>query len=558
MRTLLPLLLALVGVASVYAVGLDNGFVWLDQFEIVEGALIVDSPSAFFALFGDDHNFAGYHRPIYNLIHSVDRAWSGLDPWGFQLSSRLYHLLNVVLVFWLARRCGWQAWSAGIAAALFGLHPVNTAAAGLIHSKADLFVFTALAGSTALFLGRGPRPSGSLGRLASLCVFVLALFTKETAFLFPIGATLWLLFGKVEAVEQRRPWKSWLIGLWALAILAGLARLAATDTAYPSALSLGERLATFCFVYVDYVRKLVLPLDLSVADTVTRFTALGTAARIQGFGAFAFLVAGQVFLWRRLPAIRKWIVLYHLALLPVSQIIPILHFRADRFLYVPSLAFVGAAVENIGCWLASRKTSPQAIGLAAGLVLTAYGARDVSRLREFESNQTLFASELLRRPDYLEGITHLARDLDRAGRFDQARELYAFCLQPHPEIVSYIDGEGTLLAYSANLLAGGLYQEAYGLIDRVQSTVRNPTVASELAYNRGVAARRLGNHEEALTLLTAYGEAHPGDASCFFLIGQTASALGRKAEARRAFERYLSLVPDAPERASIERTLAED
>ena len=51
-------------VAAPYLRGvLTNGFVWLDHGEIVEGHLIITQLSQLPALFTNDLNFAGYHRP---------------------------------------------------------------------------------------------------------------------------------------------------------------------------------------------------------------------------------------------------------------------------------------------------------------------------------------------------------------------------------------------------------------------------------------------------------------------------------------------------------------
>jgi hypothetical protein len=77
--------------------------VWLDHEEIVEGMLIVRSWSEVPSLFLDDRNFAGYHRPFYDLLHSLDRAMWGLDPFGFHLSSLVLHGANVALVLALLR-----------------------------------------------------------------------------------------------------------------------------------------------------------------------------------------------------------------------------------------------------------------------------------------------------------------------------------------------------------------------------------------------------------------------------------------------------------------------
>ena len=573
MRTppLLALLLAVLPVALVYGIGLHHEFVWLDHFEIVDGALIVDSPRAFFELFGNDRNYAGYHRPIYNLLHSVDRAWSGLDPFGYQLSSRLLHLANVALVFALLRRLfaahAGGTLAAGFAALLFGLHPVNTATAGLIHAKADLFVLSALA-TSAWCLVRGLRTAGPaqepppaappqrLHLVGSWLAFLLACFTKESAFLFPFGATLWVLF--CVPAPRRRALRSWLAGLWILVLAALALRLRATDTSYPSALSLPERLATFVPVYVDYVRKLILPLDLTIADTVRRFSALSDAARLQALFGFAFLVVAQLVAWWRAPFTRKWIALHHLALLPVAQLVPILHFRADRFLYVSSLAFAGLVVEAALRRSAASPPTRRWLPVAGLALASLYAWRDVARLPVYADDATLFGTELAREPDYLEGLTHLARRLDGEGRFAEARPLYAYCFRPHPDLVSFFDGEATLLAYSANLLANDAAQDAYALLEEHGPKVTNPHVREELAYNRAVAARRLGRNEEAFEAFAAYTAGHPDDASAHFLLGQTALSLGRRAEARAAFERYLSLVPEAPERSSIEAALTED
>ncbi|MFN0060637.1 MAG: hypothetical protein ACKVX7_19455 [Planctomycetota bacterium] len=131
-------------IAIPYASGLTNGFVWIDDDEIVQGRLLAKSWADVPALFVEDRNFSGYHRPIYNLIHSLDFAIWKLDPWGYHFSSLVLHLVNAILVFMLLRQCNSTYAVAFASALLWALHPINTAAVGLIHAKADLFVTTSL------------------------------------------------------------------------------------------------------------------------------------------------------------------------------------------------------------------------------------------------------------------------------------------------------------------------------------------------------------------------------------------------------------------------------
>ena len=74
-------------VAVPYLPSLGNGFVWLDHKEITGGMLIADSPQELASMFlRDDRNFAGYHRPFYNLIHSFDVwIWGNETAFGFHL-----------------------------------------------------------------------------------------------------------------------------------------------------------------------------------------------------------------------------------------------------------------------------------------------------------------------------------------------------------------------------------------------------------------------------------------------------------------------------------------
>ena len=125
-RTELVAALVLAGaIVGLYLPALSHGFVWLDHREIVEGALIVDDLRAIPDLLVHGRDFAGYHRPIYALMHSLDRALWGLEPFGFHLSSLVLHVMNALGVFVLARklRDGWSVGPRLALAALWALHP---------------------------------------------------------------------------------------------------------------------------------------------------------------------------------------------------------------------------------------------------------------------------------------------------------------------------------------------------------------------------------------------------------------------------------------------------
>jgi len=113
-RTGLVAALVLAGaIVGLYLPALSHEFVWLDHPKIVEGALIVDDLRAIPDLLVHGRDFAGYHRPIYALMHSLDRALWGLEPFGFHLSSLVLHVMNALGVFVLARKLG-DCWSTSL------------------------------------------------------------------------------------------------------------------------------------------------------------------------------------------------------------------------------------------------------------------------------------------------------------------------------------------------------------------------------------------------------------------------------------------------------------
>ena len=103
---------------SVYLTSLHNPFVYDDYHTVIDNASI-RSVTNLGAIFWHDVT-----RPIVNFSYAVDRAIWGQPPFGFHLTSVLFHAVNVVLLFCLARRARLDvtpAFAAGQLAALMGV-----------------------------------------------------------------------------------------------------------------------------------------------------------------------------------------------------------------------------------------------------------------------------------------------------------------------------------------------------------------------------------------------------------------------------------------------------
>jgi len=261
---------------------------------------------------------------------------------------------------------------------------------------------------------------------------------------------------------------------------------------------------------------------------------------------------------------RKWIIIYNLALLPVAQIVPILHFRADRFLYLPSLALIGAVVETLVRALSppvrsehKRRRWARAGAVAGGCVGVVYAGVILARLPDFKSDETLFSTELASVPDYREGLFVLALHYERTGQPELAGPLYERCLTSTPGRISFVDTGAALVNYSRNLLQLHRAEDAYQFIHANLESLGPGAARRHFKYNLAVAAYKLRRYEETLPLLAEYAAHDPADADCQYLLGVTAQQLHRVDTALGAFRRYLELSPEAADRQEVERYLAE-
>ena len=389
----------------------------------------------------------------------------------------------------------------------------------------------------------------------------LAALAKESAYLFPAGLAVWFaLSGRFARGSSIRRQALTTIGVLSACIIAMIAwRFSVSPPVVAGGAPFGERIATFASVYLDDLVRLLTPLDLSVGDTTVRFSALSLAHRLATIGGLVGVAVIWVSLWRRIPGTRVWIVLFHLALAPVSQLAPLLHFRADRYLYMPALFFVCVIVAAVAHLVAA----PASVGVSArsrarlATVITAatlvlwFGAT-TTRVRAFASEETLFGPEVAREPRYREGLANLAVWRERQGDLAGAEALYRRALAEDPSVFSYVPRATAVVNLSQNLLTQRKPAFAMALAAEFPDVAAASSIHGMLfRYNMALAAYKLARYEDALRGFAQYVDLVPGDPEGQYMLGQAAEQAGDKARARAAFEAYLRLRPDAGDRAAI-------
>ena len=171
---------------AAYAGSLSFPFL-ADDYVHIPNALYA-SPAYLGALFmqpASDHFF----RPATLLFYAIEARAAGYQPVVWHALSVVLHITVSLLVYTLARRRGFAVWTAVAAAMLFLLHGSRPEAVTWISAQFDLWA--------ALFVLIALLAFDSGWRMASLVPLLLALLSKESAYVYPLLLLLLLRSDRV-------------------------------------------------------------------------------------------------------------------------------------------------------------------------------------------------------------------------------------------------------------------------------------------------------------------------------------------------------------------------
>src|SRR5438132_2562453 len=137
----------------------------------------------------------GFFRPIGYISLAFTSAYAGASPVLWHATALALHITNTVLVYMLAVMLGRSRLAAIFAAVLFAIHGTRPEAAFWIAGRFDLLsTFFVVCGL--IFFIRSQNELASIGYVygfASLACMILAILTKESAYVFPLLLILLLV-----------------------------------------------------------------------------------------------------------------------------------------------------------------------------------------------------------------------------------------------------------------------------------------------------------------------------------------------------------------------------
>ena len=180
----------LIGVLLTYASTFTFGWVYDDPPQIPQNPNLQWSRLSFLFTHQLWASMAGsqgrFYRPFLTLWFLINKTFFGLNPHWFHVTSVLAHVAATALAFFIASKLLKDSGSALLAAAIFGLHPLQAESASWISSVNDplaavLCFASFLTYRKAASLQRGAVRWWALSGL----LFLSALFTKEVSIVLP-------------------------------------------------------------------------------------------------------------------------------------------------------------------------------------------------------------------------------------------------------------------------------------------------------------------------------------------------------------------------------------
>ncbi len=397
----------------------------------------------------------GRYIPITWMTLGLDYAIWEMDPFGYHLTSILFHAVNALLFYFAALAVLRAATAASsqdlrsklpigafFSALVFGLHPLRVESVAWVTERRDVVCGLFFLLAILAYLRRFPDEPGQPPRRkyywASLACFVLAILSKEIAVTLPLVLLILDVYPLRRLPGARTVWLEKLpflaIGIadGALALYVGSRESIAASVAHVGWFS---RFAISLYGLAFYLWKTVAPIHLSPFHALTAHRMDPRALPFQLSAAVVVLVTAAAWgLRRKLPALLAVWVAYTITLLPVVGIFQNgWQITADRYSYLACLGWaLLAGAGLLAAFAAWGQVGKWILSLAAASAIGALGFLTWQQTQVWRSSETLWAYSLAVDPSSV-AFNNLGEMFSEQGDVVTALEYYRQAVQMDPE-----------------------------------------------------------------------------------------------------------------------------
>ena len=518
-------------------------------------------------------NANSYYRPLVSLTYMIEYHFFGLNPLFYYLTNIFLHVAISLSLFWLLILLLKDRLTAFAVALLFAVHPIHWEAVSNISGRAILLcaLFYIL---TFIFYHRAQDRNSRTDFFLSLAFFVPALFSKESALMFPALAFTYRALFLQE--RGRRLLKGCLtlvpyvlLGGTCLMVrhILGISRL----YLWPSLREAWLGFVTFLRSVITYLRILFIPVDLQFDRSARILTDFFNPEVFLTILSFGFLFG---FVWtqrkRLSPAALFFLAWFFVELIPVSQFFASIGVQfgyisiAEHFLYTPSIGIfvlVGLSFRHLARLNRDRRAvSPKILKMIVGVLYAFLFFLTIGQNIYSSHEIPMLKRSLELNPENLRIRYNLAYSYVREGRYYEAEIQFRKVLERTPFIAKARIGLGKALVDQGRLWDGireyekigdaGPLNEllennrraAYRLLSRrYKDILKDRPDDPQVHYSLGVVTFKLGQAQLAADHFQKAVILKPGLKNALFNLALAYEALDQPARAAGPYENLLGL-----------------
>ena len=537
-------LIAVTGII-VFANTFRNGFVYDDKAFIVDNKSIrelrnipdffISAPS--FSARGD---FSIY-RPLVTVSFALDYQLWKQNPFGYHILNILFHILCGLMVFRVLKLLIKEELPAFFGALLFITNPIQVEAVSWIAGRGNAICLFLCLLSFYYFACSGNRSDKEKRKKLwiAVIIYVVALLTKEMAICFPLLLVAYdflmfpsnwskLIYRKKNDFSFIKDYIPFIIVSVLYILLRYFATGKMSQTAYWGG-GIIPTLLTMAKVFYYYVKLIILPFNLNVDhDIPVSFSILDPFVLFSFCFIFASLfISLKIYRYSKLATLGMfWFVI---ALLPVSNIVPIQALIAERFLYMPSVGYSMVFAVLISRLTAKVRFKNTAVFLMIAVVFC-FSILTIKRNGVWKSDYTLWSKTLNSSGNNFKALTSLAIHYAEKEDYEKAIELYIKSIKANPNYAVTHNNLGNTYQKT------GKYQDAINEYDTAIGLDKN---YYEAYSNKGNAYKKMGNNEEAIFNYQKALIIKDNYADARFNIGVIYGEMDRKAEALELYKQVV-------------------
>ena len=302
-----------------------------------------------------------FFRPLVKLSFLVDYTLFGTDVVYYKLTTILFHLVNVFLLFLLIYRISGKRYLAGLTALAFGSSPMYSEVVFWASGRTESLSLMFMLGALLLLPGTGTNPKKGLTRwIAPLFLTVCAIGSKETWILLPVLAFSYVWIVKRESFTTSLKRTSVFFVLLIIYLGYFIAFPLVSGTTAPTAyagLNFSEMVVKFQHIILHYVG-----MESLLADDAGHFLL------------FLLIILLLSALAYRLIRTKNGLALWGLIWMVVGIAISLpIRFMPSRYNYLPLLGFwvmVIASLDHEFKQLSLKfKIKPRTVSLGIAMLL---------------------------------------------------------------------------------------------------------------------------------------------------------------------------------------------